>query len=144
MRFRLLMAPLVASILLSACGPGSGTGTAESAGTGDAPAPTAEPAPAVAATSKTGIWFEPAGLSACARPAKVMVNWDAKSFEGVKSVDIIAISAAGKEVTFLSAGRFGSRESGQWMRGDSQMILRNHADGAELARATVESIPCGM
>lgn len=71
-----------------------------------------------------------------------MVHWDARPFEGVKTVDIVAVNGASKEVLFLSAGRTDNRESGQWMRAGSQMIMRNKIDGTEVARATVDSTPC--
>lgn len=71
-----------------------------------------------------------------------MVHWDARSFDGVKTVDIVAVNKSGREALYLSAGLAGNRESGQWMLPGSQMILRNKANGTELARATVESIPC--
>jgi hypothetical protein len=145
MRFRYVAAPLVALLLVTGCGPGSGTSTptaAAPAGGPSAPGQSQGPAASVEPAKTSGIWFEPAALSKCARPDKVMVHWDASSFNGVRAVDIIAVGKTGKEVLFLSAGRSGSRESGVWMSAGSQMILRNKADGTELARATVESIPC--
>lgn len=144
MRFRPVAALATTLLLVTGCGPGSGTGT-PAATPASEPSSSAQQAQAVVPVepAKTsGIWFEPAGLRECARPDKVMVHWNANSFEGVKAVDIIAVGKTGKEVLFLSAGRSGSRESGVWMRAGSQMILRNKADGTELSRATVESIPC--
>lgn len=87
-------------------------------------------------------WFEPADLSACGKPTKVVVNWDTTSLEDVGAVEVIAIGAKGMERAFLVGGRIGSRETGEWMQAGSQMILRNKADGVELARARVGSIPC--
>jgi hypothetical protein len=145
MRFRYVAAPLVALLLVTGCGPGSGTSTPTAAAPASEPSVPSQPQAAVASiepAKTSGIWFEPAGLRECARPDKVMVHWDARSFDGVRTVDIIAVGKTGKEVLFLSAGRSGSRESGVWMSAGSQMILRNKADGTELARATVESIPC--
>lgn len=144
MRFRSVVALATTLLLVTACGPGSGTGTPAATPASEASASAQPPqaAASVEPAKTSGIWFEPAGLSACARPDKVMVHWNASSFEGVKAVDIIAVGKTGKEVLFLSAGRSGSRESGVWMRAGSQMILRNKADGTELSRATVEAIPC--
>ncbi len=91
---------------------------------------------------KSGIWFEPATLSTCARPQAIVVHWDASSFEGIKSVELVAVNPAGKQVVFASAGRVGSRESGAWMRAGSRMILRDKASGTQLAEAIVGSEPC--
>lgn len=144
MRFSLVLGLSLATTILSACGPGSDTGSAPTApevATAPAVAPSPESAAATPAPT-TGIWLDPAALSACARPVKVSVHWDASSFAGVKTVDIIVVNKAGKEALFLSAGRAGSRDTGEWMRAGSKVILRNHGDSAELANATVDSIPC--
>jgi len=108
----------------------------------EVPAPAPVRLPAVAPAVASSLWFKPAGLSACAGPARVAVHWDASSHAGVESINIFAINKAGKEVLFASAGRTGSHDTGEWMLAGSRMTLRNQADGAELAQATVASLPC--
>lgn len=129
----------IAIAACTACGPGSGGSSTETT----APVVTAstDTAPATPA-ARPAIWFEPAGLSACARPEKVMANWDVRPIEGVKMVELIAVAANGQERLFLAAGRAGNRETGAWMRAGSTIILRNKENGSELGRAVVESIPC--
>ncbi len=132
----------ISMALISGCGPGSGT-------TSSPQQPTAAKA-ADADLSSTppdkkqgaGIWFEPSALSACGRPEKLTVYWDARSYQGVKTIDIYVVNMEKTERLFLSAGRAGSRESGAWMRVGSKMIMRDKATGAELAHATVGNIPC--
>jgi hypothetical protein len=149
MRLPLIIGLTALVATLVGCGPGSDSATgpnprndaiaAAPVTASTAAAPSATPA----ATQPFGIWFEPSRLSACGKPTTVVVHWDATPYAGVKAVEIIAVKQSGKETLFLSAGRAGSHDSGAWMKGGSQMILRNKADGKELSRATVESIPCG-
>lgn len=143
---QLRLAVGLATVLIMSTGCGSRDNSADTQTA--APAATASTQPAASGTessppAQSAIWFDPAGLSACARPEKVTVNWDATDFQGIKAVEIVAVNAAGKETVFVSAGRKGSKETGPWMRAGGVMILRNKADGAELAKATVAAIACG-
>ena len=108
----------------------------------DVPVPAPIPARAAAPSQGSGLWFEPAGLSVCAGPARVTVHWNASPYADVESINIYAINKDGKEVLFARAGRTGSHDTGEWMLAGRRMILRNQAGGAELASATVASIPC--
>lgn len=144
MRRNLVLGLLLSLFGLTACGPGSGS-------TDQAPAPAVSPSTTTAAPAATpeppakpmgAIWFEPAALSACGKPEKVVVHWDARAFPDVKAVDIMGVKKDGTEALFLAAGRRGERETGAWMRGGSEMILRNKASGDELARAQIERLPC--
>lgn len=144
MRRNLVLGLLLSSFGLTACGPGSGSTDQPPAlsvsppTTASVPAATSEPA----AKPKGAIWFEPAALSTCGKPEKVVVHWDARPFPEVKAVDIMGVKKDGTETLFLAAGRRGERETGAWMRGGSEMILRNKANGDELARTQIESLPC--
>ncbi len=141
MRLTQLLLFMVLLAGVSGCRQGSETSAAsdQAATVQQAPTPSPQPMPE---ELKTGIWFEPAALSTCARPQAVVVHWDASSFEGVKSVELVAVNPAGKQVVFASAGRAGSRESGAWMRAGSRMILRDKTSGTQLAEAIVGSEPC--
>jgi len=141
---RILFLGAVLLPLLSACGPGSGSSDqAKSVAT----APNATPAAPAAVTPPPAkprgpIWFEPSALSTCGKSVKVTVSWSVRAPE-VKQVNIMAVKKDGTETLFGSAGRYGSKETGPWMRGGSEMVLRNKTDGAELGRAKVDSLPCG-
>lgn len=132
-----LISLLIMLMTVVACDPGTDAGPPDSA---QPEAQTATEAETIA--EQRLFWFEPAALSACGKPTKVVINWDTTSLAGIGAVEIIAIGAKGKERAFLVGGRSGSRETGEWMQAGSQMILRNKADGTELARARVGSIPC--
>lgn len=117
-------------------------------------APAAAPADAAASPPATGpaapvaaehgaLWFEPAALSACGDGKDVVkVNWDASATPEITSIQIVAIGPEGVEGNFAASGPAGSKESGAWMHAGSTMILRNAADGKEIARATMGSTPC--
>lgn len=103
-------------------------------------APATDPAPAAA---RTGLWFEPAALSACGSSKDVVtVHWDASIYPGVTSVEIVALESDGSEGMFAAAGGQGSKETGPWMGAGKTMVMRNAADKTELARATVVPIAC--
>ena len=100
------------------------------------------PAPGPAA-ARTGLWFEPAALSACGSSKDVVtVHWDASIYPGVTSVEIVALESDGSEGMFAAAGGQGSKETGPWMGAGKTMVMRNAADKTELARATVAPIAC--
>ena len=101
------------------------------------------PAAAPAASEHGALWFEPAALSACGGGKYVVnVNWDASATPEVTAIQIVAIGPDGIEGNFAASGPAGSKESGPWMHAGSTMILRNAADGKDIARATMGSTPC--
>lgn len=135
-------AVLLSLSALTACGPGSSsTDSAQAPRPKDSTGPviTERPQPA---KPQGPIWFEPAALKACGRPERITVHWNVGSLPDVKAVDILGVRKDGGETLFLAAGRSGSRETGAWMRGGSEMILRNKANGLELGRARVETLSC--
>lgn len=142
------LAVLFLALALSACGPSepaSDTAADTSTAAADAAPPaTTEPAAAPEpAAPTTGLWFEPAALSACGPTDNVVkVNWDVSANPDVASVEIVITEPNSPEGMFAATVPKGSKDSGPWMHPGSTMVLRNAADGAELARATMESIPC--
>lgn len=134
---------LVGIVALAACGR-----------TEPAPATTpATPAAATAAgdsateaampTPNTGIWFEPAALSACGTGKDVVkVHWDVTSRSDAASIQIKILESNGVEGLFAATGPQGSKDTGPWMHAGSTMSVQNAADGTELVRASIGSIPC--
>ena len=103
----------------------------------------ASEAPATAETpaESSMVRVDPDAMSECADPAAVMVHWDVRG-SGATNVDLLAVDRRGQEKLFFTGSRVGSRESGAWMRSGTQMVVRDHADGRELGRATIASLPC--
>lgn len=85
---------------------------------------------------------EPATLPNCTPPTRVEVVWDARTLEGVTTVDIVLVNRKGREALFLTGGRMGRKETGAWMQSGTQLVLRAHADGTELARTEITGTPC--
>ncbi|MGV8941724.1 MAG: hypothetical protein ACOH1P_09355 [Lysobacter sp.] len=130
---------LVCVVALVACGRTEPTAVttaaspaiATSAGDAPTPAPT------------TGIWFDPAALSACGTGKDVVtVHWDVTSYSDVAAVQIKILENGGADGLFAATGPQGSKDSGPWMHAGSTMAVQNAADGTELARSSVGSIPC--
>jgi hypothetical protein len=140
---------LLLATLLSACGnkdDAAAPVAAEPAATPVTPvAAPVQPAEVVPAPTAAKLWFEPAGLSACTKKAdKVVVYWDASEVPGIKKVEVKLPGAAGTERLFVRGDLTGSRETGMWMVAGREVILRNAAGGAEIARAAIGSIPCNQ
>ena len=132
--------------MLSACGNDEAAApvAAEPAAPVAAPVTTpVQPAEVVPAPTLAKLWFEPAALSTCTKKAdKVVVYWDATEVPGIKKVEVKLPGAAGSERLFVRGDLTGSRETGMWMVAGREVILRNAAGGAEIARAAIGSIPC--
>jgi hypothetical protein len=93
--------------------------------------------------AKSGLWFEPAALSSCESNALVKVYWSAGAREGVKAVNVLTIRPNGEEAIFAShASPSGMKRTGRWIRADRQFVVRDANGGAELARASVGTLPC--
>lgn len=110
--------------------------------------PASEPVVGAAATQPTAakaLWLEPASLSSCAKGEVVTVHWDPSGFPDVKRVDVTSPAKGGTEATFAKSGPIGgSKQTGPWMKAGVSMILRDQADGHELARVVMGSLPCGQ
>lgn len=132
--------------LLSACGPGSGSADQAQQPAATAPTVAAAATPAAVtpppAKAHGPIWFEPSALSACGKPEKAIVHWTVGKDSDVKEVNIMGVRKDGTEVLFSSGGRYGTKETGAWMRGGSEMVLHAKATGAELGRVKMDSLPC--
>lgn len=124
--------------MLAACGGRQEDTTAGGSTTASAQSPGS--APEIQAPTAR-LWFEPTGLRACDQAQTVTVHWDASSVAGVKRVEVKPVGAE-KETVFVYSGAVGSRATGAWVKAGAEFVLRNRADGAELARAKVESLPC--
>ena len=150
MRNATLALCLAGAVALTACTPSEPS----SAPAPDAGAPAADVAattpatPATTATpaAATGVWFEPAALSACA-PGNQIVNihWNFAD-PAITQVKILVPSkdanGAETEGLFALTTPQGNKESGPWMGAGKTVIVRNAADDTELGRASVGSIPC--
>lgn len=144
---RALSACLLAGCLITfvaACDRDAGPSPAPATpSTTAAPAVSSTAAAPVAAAPAPLLWFEPAAVRVCDKdPVKVLVHWNARSVQGIKSVEVRALGPGGKEVLFVHGGPLGQRETGEWMTAGRQMLLRDHADGRELGRAKLEALPC--
>lgn len=139
---------------IAACS-GNGGGTAADAGSPAAVAPAAEAAPAtpppaqVAAepeiTRDSPIWFEPSSVSTCPGTAPVVgvVHWNASTFTTVTTVQVTMPAGEGKpDGMFAVAANIGQKETGPWLAAGTEFVLRDNADGKELARAKMPGAPC--
>lgn len=140
---------------IAACS-GNGGGTAADAGSpATAAAPAAEAAPAtpppaqVAAepeiTRDSPIWFEPSSVSTCPGTAPVVgvVHWNASTFTTVTTVQVTMPAGEGKpDGMFAVAANIGQKETGPWLAAGTEFVLRDNANGKELARAKMPGAPC--
>lgn len=145
MRIKIILI-LTVAVLIVGCGPGSGVSMDKSSDNdGSNPAKTgqvrASVSPPMQKPGNAAIWFAPSELSKCGKPSKVEIHWDVRG-QKVSAVEIFAVNKAGNEVLFFSSGPFGKKDSGMWMRGGSEMILRSKTNGSELGRAQISAIPC--
>jgi hypothetical protein len=108
--------------------------------TAPAVAPPVEAAPVI--TKDSPIWFEPEAISECAKDEKAMVHWNAGGFPGVVTVKVAIVTKPDEETVFAVTGVVNQKETGPWIRGGTEFVLRDNANGTELARAKVPSIPC--
>lgn len=93
-------------------------------------------------TRDSPIWFEPERVSSCAKDTVGTLHWNASSFPGVQTVQVTMPGTDGKEGLFALSGTIGQKETGPWMIGGMEVVLRDGAGGRELARARVPSLPC--
>lgn len=102
------------------------------------------PTPATAAPSgKSGLWFDPGALGSCETTALVKVRWDVSAREGVKAVNIVTVRPTGEEAMFARHVRsVGMKRTGRWIRAGRQFVVRDARGGAELARASIGTLPC--
>lgn len=108
-----------------------------------ATAPEAAPAPAVPATAQaSAITFEPAAISECAVDQKAMVRWDVTGAPDVTLVRVYMVLADGKESLFATSTPKSEKETGPWARGGLEVVVRDDATDAELARTKVPGLPC--
>lgn len=153
MKASIAFATLAASALfLSACGKGQD----------QAPPVEAQPAPAAAAqpaapnaaevaqapiTKGSPIWFEPESVSACPGTPGVtgVVHWNASSFPNVTTVQVTMPAGEGKpDGMFAVSANVGQKETGPWLEAGTEFVLRDNANGAELARAKMPGEPCAQ
>lgn len=117
------------------------TPAAESAQPEAGTAPTA--ADANAPATATGIWFEPAQLSACGSGKDVVtVHWDVSASPAVTMVKISPIENGVPAAVFATGAAQGSKQTGPWMKAGGTMAVLDANTDQELARGSVGSIPC--
>lgn len=140
MRILSKIALLTCAIILAACGQ---TEPASEAGSTPAHVAARDAVPGPEAVPATGIWFEPRGLSACGSGKDVVrVHWDVTSTPDVTAVEVVPIEKGVPAGVFATAGAQGSKDTGPWMHAGGTMAVLNATNGEELARASVDSIPC--
>ena len=113
--------------------------------TSSSPASVEASAPAVPVITKDSpIWFEPESLSTCpgAAPTTGVVHWNASSFPGVVTVQLTMPAEGKPDGMFTIAGTVGQKETGPWLAAGTEFVLRDNANGAELARAKMPGAPC--
>lgn len=151
MKVKVALAILATSaLLLSACGKGqeaAGPAATPSAPAAQAPAEPAAPAVAAQApiTRDSPIWFEPESVSTCPGAPAVtgVVHWNASSFPNVTTVQVTMPAGEGKpEGMFAVSANVGQKETGAWLEAGTEFVLRDNANGAELARAKMPGAPC--
>lgn len=133
---------------IAACGR---TGDDQAAGpVADHAQPTAQAAqaaPPVEApiTRDSPIWFEPESVSTCegAAPLAGIVHWNASSFPGVTTVQVTMPAGEGKpDGMFAVSANVGQKETGPWLAAGTEFVLRDNANGVELARAKMPGAAC--
>jgi hypothetical protein len=133
---------LIFILALAACGRTEHAPEASTASAAPIPATAGNAVPEPAARP-AGIWFEPADLSACGSGKDVVkVHWDVTSMPNVGLVEVAPIEKGVAVGIFATGSAKGSKDTGPWMHAGGTMALINAANGEELARASVGSIPC--
>jgi hypothetical protein len=145
---------LASALLLSSCGKGqeqAPAGEATPAPAADAAAKAAAPAPVEVAqapiTKDSPIWFEPESVSTCEGTPAVtgVVHWNASSFPNVTTVQVTMPAGEGKpDGMFAVSANVGQKETGPWLEAGTEFVLRDNANGAELARAKMPGAPCAQ
>ncbi len=102
------------------------------------PADTTEPAPTTVAT----LTVDPAQMRTCDKNAPVTLKWDATAMPGVKGIEIWMANANKEPKLFGKGPAKGEKQTGAWVRAGAQFILKNQADGAEIAHAEVTGQRC--
>lgn len=136
-------AVVVAALALAACNRAP-TPAETPAGASTAAPSTVAAAPSTgAAPAASKLWFEPASVDTCdGKGVVVTVHWNARSVPGVHQVEVRPLGPGGKESLFMLGGAFGKRDTGPWMTAGRTIILRDHANGNELARARLAGAAC--
>jgi len=99
----------------------------------------AEPA---AAKPDGAVSIDPAELGSCDVGAVVTVRWDMRATNPAVTDVEIWTGAPGKETIFAAGGYAGEAATGPWAYPGTTFLVRNKADGAELARAVVGGPSC--
>lgn len=138
-------AAVAATCLLAACEAPKGAAEMKAEATANE-ASAANAASAVAAdapvTRESPIWFEPEAVSSCAKDFVGTVHWNASSFPGVQTAQLTLPGADGVEGVFALSANVGEKETGPWMRGGMEVVLRDGETKRELHRARLPSLPC--
>jgi hypothetical protein len=96
-----------------------------------------------ATSSGATLSIDPVEMKACDKTPRVAtLKWDASSVPGLQSVEVWMSNPNKEPKLFMRAKTSGEKQTGAWIIAGSSIILKNHADGTEIARTDVRSIPC--
>lgn len=102
----------------------------------------AVPAKASPAEVAGPVSVDPAELTSCVVGSVVTVRWDLRpTHPNVADVEIFT-GQPGKETIFAAGGFAGEAATGPWARPGTTFLVRNKADGTEVAKAVVGGPTC--
>ncbi len=106
-----------------------------------ATAPEVTPAQAPPA-AQVALALEPVSLPSC-DSAEVLVKWDARIIPSDASEIEIWVGKSDDNKLWMASSPFGEAKTGPWTNPGAVFILKNKADGLELARTVMQGPDCG-
>lgn len=124
--------------------PDTGADAALPAATASAEQPaTSVTGTAPATTSGATLTIDPAEMRACDKTPRIAtLSWDASSVPDLQGVEIWMSNPNKQPKLFMRAKTVDQKQTGAWIIAGSSISLKNRADGVEIARTEVRSIPC--
>jgi hypothetical protein len=86
----------------------------------------------------------PAAVGRCKKSEVVNVTWNLTSLAPASTAEILVRSKNGPWVLFAAVQGVGRKATGPWMVAGAELMMRNKATKAELARILVGSLPCAQ
>jgi len=98
---------------------------------------------AISGCSRATIDFDPGVLPGCAagHGEEVLVSWDVPNASTKKGIQIYIKRPGAGERPWIQGKPHGSRKTGRWT-GDGMTFILRDDHGRELARRTIEKLPC--